>query len=117
LIVFGSIVAFSAYTWLLERRSPTLVATHTFVNPLVAVLLGWLAAGEPLTPRVAGAMGFVILAVLLLNSESSRAATPARQPANDTKRSPEATPMQTPRSDYRVIGRQDLAATSGARHT
>ena len=46
LIVFGSVVAFTAYFWLLERRSATLVATHTYVNPVIAVLLGWLLAGE-----------------------------------------------------------------------
>jgi drug/metabolite transporter (DMT)-like permease len=74
LIVFGSIVAFSAYTWLLERRPATLVATHTFVNPVVAVLLGWLAAGEILTPRIAGATGLILMAVGLLKSDSSRAA-------------------------------------------
>jgi drug/metabolite transporter (DMT)-like permease len=57
LIVFGSVIAYSAYMWLLEHRSPTLVATHTFVNPVVAVALGWLLAAEPLTGRtlVAGA--------------------------------------------------------------
>lgn len=48
LVVFGSVVAFSAYMWLLERCSPTLVATHTYVNPVVAVVLGWLfARGGP----------------------------------------------------------------------
>jgi drug/metabolite transporter (DMT)-like permease len=72
LIVFGSIVAFAAYTWLLERRSATLVATHTFVNPVVAVLLGWLIAGENLTLRIVGALGFILAAVFLLRSESSR---------------------------------------------
>src|SRR6516225_6193489 len=44
LIVFGSIVAFTAYTWLLQRCPPALVATHTYANPVVAVLLGWLLA-------------------------------------------------------------------------
>src|SRR6202047_4831490 len=49
LVVFGSLVAFSAYNWLLERYSPTLVATHTYINPVVAVLLGWMLAGEKVT--------------------------------------------------------------------
>ncbi|ABF42673.1 Putative 10 TMS drug/metabolite exporter, DME family, DMT superfamily [Candidatus Koribacter versatilis Ellin345] len=52
LIVFGSIVAFSAYVWLLGQVSPTMVSTHTFVNPAVAVLLGWAMAGEALTARL-----------------------------------------------------------------
>jgi drug/metabolite transporter (DMT)-like permease len=69
LIVFGSVVAFSAYMWLLERCSATLVATHTYVNPVVAVLLGWLFAGEPLTMRIALATGLILSAVLLLKAE------------------------------------------------
>jgi drug/metabolite transporter (DMT)-like permease len=41
LIVFGSLVTFSAYVWLLQVSSPAIVSTHSYVNPLVAVLLGW----------------------------------------------------------------------------
>ena len=67
LIVFGSLVAFSAYNWLLERYSPTLVATHTYVNPVVAVLLGWLLAGEQVTLNVALAAVMVIGAVVLVD--------------------------------------------------
>ena len=52
LISFGSVIAFTAYTWLLQRVSPTLVATHSFVNPVVAVLVGWWWASEPLSLRV-----------------------------------------------------------------
>lgn len=75
LIVFGSVVAFSAYFWLLERRSATLVATHTYVNPVIAVLLGWLLAGEVLTPRIAWATGLILIAVFVIKSDSSRRAT------------------------------------------
>ena len=56
LIVFGSVVAFSAYVWLLGHVSPTMVSTHTFVNPVVAVLLGWGLAGEALSARLVVAM-------------------------------------------------------------
>lgn len=72
LILFGSVFAFSAYTWLLARCSATLVATHTYVNPLVAVLLGWAFAGEPLTPRVLGATGLILAAVGFLKADASR---------------------------------------------
>ena len=72
LVIFGSVVGFSAYTWLLERCSATLVATHTYVNPVIAVLLGWLFAGEPLTTRVALATGLILSAVLLLQPESTQ---------------------------------------------
>ncbi len=66
LIVFGSIVAFTAYTWLLQRCPPTLVATHTYANPVVAVLLGWLLASEPLTGRVALASVAILGAIVLI---------------------------------------------------
>jgi drug/metabolite transporter (DMT)-like permease len=49
LIVFGSMVAFTAYYWLLDRYPATLVATHTYVNPAVAVFLGWAFGGEALS--------------------------------------------------------------------
>jgi drug/metabolite transporter (DMT)-like permease len=51
LIVFGSLVAFTAYSWLLQVRSPAVVSTHSYVNPLIAVLLGWAMAGERVTAR------------------------------------------------------------------
>jgi len=66
LIVFGSIVAFTAYTWLLQRCPPALVATHTYANPVVAVLLGWLLAGESLTMRVALASVAILGAIVLI---------------------------------------------------
>jgi drug/metabolite transporter (DMT)-like permease len=77
--VFGSVVAFSAYTWLLERCSATLVATHTYVNPAIAVLLGWLFGGEALTPRMLGATALILAAVVLLKSG---AAAPAPRTAD-----------------------------------
>ena len=52
LIVFGSIVAFSAYIWLLRVSTPARVSTYAYVNPVVAVLLGWALAGEALTARM-----------------------------------------------------------------
>ena len=66
LIVFGSIIAFTAYTWLLQRCPPTLVATHTYANPVVAVLLGWLLASEPLTMRLVFASIAILGAIVLI---------------------------------------------------
>ena len=66
LIVFGSIVAFTSYTWLLQRCAPALVATHTYANPVVAVLLGWLLAGEALTLRVVMASVAILGAIVLI---------------------------------------------------
>jgi len=72
LIVFGSIIAFTAYNWLLEHYSPTLVATHTYVNPVVAVLLGWLYGGEVVTLKVAVAAAMVVGAVVLVDRGTNR---------------------------------------------
>ena len=67
LIVFGSIVAFTAYNWLLERFSPTLVSTHTYVNPIVALVLGWGFAGERLDLSLLLATALVISAIFLVH--------------------------------------------------
>jgi drug/metabolite transporter (DMT)-like permease len=52
LTLAGTVVAFAAYVWLLERVAPTFVATYTFVNPVIAVMLGWAILGEPLGPMM-----------------------------------------------------------------
>jgi drug/metabolite transporter (DMT)-like permease len=80
LIVFGSIVAFTAYTWLLQRCPPTLVATHTYANPVVAVLLGWLLAGEPLNARVALASVAILGAIVLIRRGERAVEQPAIPP-------------------------------------
>jgi len=66
LIVFGSLVAFTALNWLLERCSPTLVITHSYVNPIVALLLGWAVAGERIDVSVLLAAVLVVSAIVLV---------------------------------------------------
>ncbi|MCA1814120.1 MAG: EamA family transporter, partial [Halobacteriales archaeon] len=60
LVVLGSIVAFSAYVWLLQQVPAARVATYAFVNPVVAVLLGWAFAGEAIGPRTLAAAGLIV---------------------------------------------------------
>ena len=72
LILFGSVITFTAYNWLLEHYSPTLVATHTYINPIVAVLLGWLLAGERVTFGVILATAMVVAAVILVNRGTAK---------------------------------------------
>jgi drug/metabolite transporter (DMT)-like permease len=73
LIFFGSLVAFTAYSWLLKHYPPTLVATHTYVNPIVAVLLGWLFAGERISPSIVASTLLAIVAIgLVQRGEYSR---------------------------------------------
>lgn len=66
LIVFGSVITFAAYVWLLRRIGPARVASHTFVNPLVALGLGAWLGGETLGPRTLLASMLVLAAVVLL---------------------------------------------------
>lgn len=66
LVFFGSILAFSVYVWLLRVTSPTVVSTYAFVNPVVAVYLGWAIADEMLSVRIVGAAGVIILGVVLI---------------------------------------------------
>jgi drug/metabolite transporter (DMT)-like permease len=73
LIFFGSLTAFSAYAWLLKHYEPTLVATHTYVNPIVAVLLGWAFAGEKLSASILLSMALALLAIWLVNRGTQRA--------------------------------------------
>jgi drug/metabolite transporter (DMT)-like permease len=72
LVVFGALVAFSAYLWLMRETTPTRAATYAYVNPVVAVLLGWLLAAEPLNPRVMTAAVVIIGAVALIVTEQGR---------------------------------------------
>jgi drug/metabolite transporter (DMT)-like permease len=82
LIGFGSIVAFTAYTWLLQRCPPALVATHTYANPVVAVLLGWLFASEPLTARVVLASVAILGAIVLIRKGERGSERGASLPAS-----------------------------------
>ncbi len=83
LILFGSVVAFGAYTWLIRRRSLGAVSTYAFVNPVVAVFLGWALGGEPLSARVLGAATLVVAAVVLILSGRAAAREAHVQTARD----------------------------------
>ncbi len=72
LVVFGSLVAFTAYTWLLNHVAVTTVATYAYVNPLVAVALGLAFRGETLTPRSLLAAALIIGAVVAMVSGRPR---------------------------------------------
>ena len=73
-LVVVAVVALPAYNWLLSVTSPALVGTYAFVNPVVAVLLGWAVAGEVVTGRTGPAAALVVLGVTLLVWPRKRAA-------------------------------------------
>ncbi len=68
LIVFGALVGFTAYMWLLRVSTPARVSTYAYVNPVVAVVLGWAVLSEPLGPRTFVAMGVIVTAVVLITT-------------------------------------------------
>ncbi|MEN8375965.1 MAG: EamA family transporter [Gemmatimonadota bacterium] len=72
LIVFGAIVGYSAYVWLLRVSTAARVSTYAYVNPVVAVFLGWLLASEPVTPRVLLAAAIIVAGVAVITSERTR---------------------------------------------
>lgn len=77
LVVFGSLVGFTTYLWLLRVASPARVSTYAFVNPVVAVFLGWALASEPITPRTMVAAAVIVGAVALITTGQGR--RPARR--------------------------------------
>jgi drug/metabolite transporter (DMT)-like permease len=94
LILFGSLLAFSAYVWLLRNARTSLVATYAYVNPVVAVALGWAVLGEAIGVRVLLAGGVIVAAVALIVSAAparrseagSRSMEPARRQTVDRLR-------------------------------
>ena len=68
LIVAGSIIGFTAYVWLIHHESPTKVATYAYVNPVVAVLLGYFLGGETLDLRVALGALCVLVSVVVITT-------------------------------------------------
>jgi len=82
LIVFGSLVGFAAYTWLLRVAPTTLVSTYAYVNPVVAIFMGNWLAGEPLTARILLATAIIVGSVALIT---------LKQPARPKSRTVERT--------------------------
>jgi len=66
LIFFGSIVGFSAFIWLLKAADPTIASTYAYVNPIVAVILGWALAGEQMTLQAALAALIIVISVVMI---------------------------------------------------
>ena len=83
LILIGSLVGFTAYTWLLPNAKLSLISTYAYVNPVVALFLGWAIASEPITLRTFVASAIVIVAVVIIVTARGREsrATADRRPA------------------------------------
>jgi drug/metabolite transporter (DMT)-like permease len=75
LVIAGSVVAYTAYVWLLHYESPTKVGTYAYVNPVVAVVLGYFFGGEAVGPRTILGTLLVLVSVIVITT------TPAKKPA------------------------------------
>jgi drug/metabolite transporter (DMT)-like permease len=79
LIVAGSLIGFTAYTWLIQNAPISKVSTYAYVNPVVAIFLGWLILSESLTPIILVAAGVIVAAVALIVNREARAASAANE--------------------------------------
>jgi drug/metabolite transporter (DMT)-like permease len=95
LAFIGSLVGFSTFVWLMEHSTPARVSTYAYVNPVVAVFLGWLILDEPITTRMLLAAVTIVAAVIIITTQKSRKpATPAEslppltppEPTTESKR-------------------------------
>ena len=68
LIIFGSLIGYTAYSWLLKNAQPAMVATYAYVNPIIAVFLGWLIANESFTVQMLLGAGVIVGSVVLITS-------------------------------------------------
>ncbi|MBO9657738.1 MAG: EamA family transporter [Chitinophagaceae bacterium] len=72
LVTFGSLIGYMAYVWLLSVRSPAIVGTYAYVNPVVAVFLGSLILHEPINPKQLLALGVILLGVILVSFANAK---------------------------------------------
>jgi drug/metabolite transporter (DMT)-like permease len=86
LLTFGSLLGFTAYIYLLGATTPAKAATYAYVNPVVAVILGWAVAGEPFTPRMLVAAAIILGAVALITRANAKRATQAPAQATQAER-------------------------------
>jgi drug/metabolite transporter (DMT)-like permease len=90
LIVAGSIIGFTAYVWLIHHESPTKVGTYAYVNPLVAVLVGYFLGGEALGARTVLGTCLVLISVVVITTTPKKKAEsePSIEPADSSYRRP-----------------------------
>lgn len=69
LIIIGALIGFTAYIWLLRVSTPARASTYAYVNPVVAIFLGWALAGEPLTARTLLAAAIIVAAVVAITTQ------------------------------------------------
>ena len=95
LIVAGSIIGFTAYVWLLHHESPTKVGTYAYVNPVIAVVLGYFLGGESMGPRTILGTLLILVSVIVITTAQAKKQS---APGFDSGAHPEAVPRETTES-------------------
>ena len=103
LIFFGSMIAFTAYIWLLKTVSASKVTTYGYVNPIIAVFLGGLILNEPVTASMIAAMVIIVVAVFLITVRQRQPSTPGQE-SNEQDRPPMAVVERPPLSSVDPTG-------------
>ncbi len=86
LIVFGSIIGFTAYVWLIHHESPTKVGTYAYVNPIVAVLVGYFLGGEAISQRtIVGTLFILVSVIVITTTPSTKAVSTDEAPSMPAK--------------------------------
>jgi drug/metabolite transporter (DMT)-like permease len=112
LVVFGSLLAFTAYGWLLKNASTAILSTYAYVNPAVAVFLGWALAGEHVGGKelVAGLVILASIGLLVLAREPQPDAEPVPESLPAYIRAQEAQTVDFPRAAPRLADLHRMAA-------
>ncbi|POY35356.1 EamA family transporter [Solitalea longa] len=96
LVTFGSLIGYLSYVWLLSVRSPAQVGTYAYVNPPVAVLLGWLILSEPISGIQTFSLAIILFGVMLVNKGNS-------QKAKALKKETEEKPPMAPTDEMKLV--------------
>ncbi len=75
LVVFGSLIGFTTFVWLMKHSTPAKVSTYAYVNPIVAVFLGWFVLDEPVSPRISVAAAIIIAGVAIISLANNKKPT------------------------------------------
>jgi drug/metabolite transporter (DMT)-like permease len=102
LILVGSLVGFSTFVWLMKHSTPARVSTYAYVNPLVAVFLGWLILGEPITARTLAAAAVIVVSVAIITTQRGRGAAPRKVPSGASLPETKVLPLKIGGSSLKV---------------
>ncbi len=78
LTLIGSLVGFSTFAWLLKNTTPARLSTYAYINPVVAVFLGWAFGGESLTGRMLCAAAIIVFGVIIITTRRATGAIPSK---------------------------------------